>query len=956
MSRSPTKRRWGCSLLAAGLASAGLATAAWGDFVGGDLSNEVAGITQSITVTRGGLPAPGEETLNEDTALYWLIANDNDGLTGCNADAANPVTIKVTAPAGIKFLVNGSYVATTDVVRTNCGSGTVVPADASAVPYAISASAPLGTNRLTATATGGRTYVQSNGQAANGTFTTSNLTINVRPRDPGSVDASANGRRVNLTWGASADDASLTGYEVYRRAAGGDWVFTGLAVGTGYADVDLNESTAYCYRVRASYYETQSNGSTKGFQSNYSSEKCVTTGVGNGNTAPGAPGAPELSDGENPNKSGRFSLGWAAATDAEGDSLTYTLEHRDSDDANWLPIASGIGRTFTFNPASSEAEGTWTYRVRADDGTEHGAYSAVSAPIKVDKTDPFAPTVSVPEADYPFGHWYKDKTVVTFTSAGDRKLLDGSDGSGVASVTDPVTVTGNLGQVVTGKTTDTAGNSSIDASTNVNIDSKPPVVTLVGCPTSPLKRGASGAGVTVQASDDESGIALVRSGTSEVTAGRALPLDTSTAGTKTVQAAAVDNVWSSPEDDDKHSATATCTYTVANDAPSAPGTPSMTKGENPSNTGVFSLGWTAATDPEGDAVTYTVEHRDADDADWSPAGSELGFPKFDFTEAAPEGEGTWSYRTRSNDGERDGTPSGTYTIKVDKTAPLAPTTEVRAADYSPGGGAPGWYRDSVKVTFKSAGDPKLADGSAGTGVTKVTDPVELTGNGERTAEGTARDDAGNESEKTSLTLRVDSAAPKLLVTGCPSGSVGVWSKAPVLNVSATDAESGVASVKSGSTTINASGAQIPLDTTTWGSRTVSIVALDNVGHSTTVSCTYQVRFSFQNLLSFLQALFNKWYAAKAGNEVPIRFSVGGNAGLSIFASGYPKMTTVSCDSPAPDTDGTAATASSPLSYDSGSKSYTWTWKTSSSMANQCRQLVIKLVDGSYQRFNYKLSK
>jgi len=94
---------------------------------------------------------------------------------------------------------------------------------------------------------------------------------------------------------------------------------------------------------------------------------------------------------------------------------------------------------------------------------------------------------------------------------------------------------------------------------------------------------------------------------------------------------------------------------------------------------------------------------------------------------------------------------------------------------------------------------------------------------------------------------------------------------------------------------------------------------------------------------------------KAGAAVPVKFSLGGDFGLSIFASGYPKSQVVTCDSTAP-VDGVEVTVSaggSSLQFDPTTGLYTYIWKTDKAWAGTCRQLVIGFADGSFARANFK---
>jgi hypothetical protein len=99
----------------------------------------------------------------------------------------------------------------------------------------------------------------------------------------------------------------------------------------------------------------------------------------------------------------------------------------------------------------------------------------------------------------------------------------------------------------------------------------------------------------------------------------------------------------------------------------------------------------------------------------------------------------------------------------------------------------------------------------------------------------------------------------------------------------------------------------------------------------------------------------------AGRGIPVRFSLGGDRGLNIFAPGYPKSQVVSCDGAAPTDviEQTVTAGSSSLSYDTLSATYTYVWKTDKSWAKApygpCRNLIIQFDGGSRQvarfRFN-----
>jgi hypothetical protein len=86
--------------------------------------------------------------------------------------------------------------------------------------------------------------------------------------------------------------------------------------------------------------------------------------------------------------------------------------------------------------------------------------------------------------------------------------------------------------------------------------------------------------------------------------------------------------------------------------------------------------------------------------------------------------------------------------------------------------------------------------------------------------------------------------------------------------------------------------------------------------------------------------------AQAGSAIPVKFSLGGDRGLAIFAAGYPASTKIDCASGTPQDaiEETVTAGQSSLSYGSGQ--YTYVWKTDKAWAGTCRLLTVKLVDSS----------
>ena len=91
-------------------------------------------------------------------------------------------------------------------------------------------------------------------------------------------------------------------------------------------------------------------------------------------------------------------------------------------------------------------------------------------------------------------------------------------------------------------------------------------------------------------------------------------------------------------------------------------------------------------------------------------------------------------------------------------------------------------------------------------------------------------------------------------------------------------------------------------------------------------------------------------AAKGGRAIPVRFGLGGDQGLNIFAAGSPASRQVACDagSSIDAIEETTATGSS-LSYSAGTGLYQLTWNTERSWNGTCRELLLRFRDGSQAR-------
>jgi uncharacterized repeat protein (TIGR01451 family) len=146
-----------------------------------------------------------------------------------------------------------------------------------------------------------------------------------------------------------------------------------------------------------------------------------------------------------------------------------------------------------------------------------------------------------------------------------------------------------------------------------------------------------------------------------------------------------------------------------------------------------------------------------------------------------------------------------------------------------------------------------------------------------------------------------------------------------------------------------------VDTNTVGFYALTYSVSDPSGHSDTKVRTVQVLP--YNFTGFFSPISNPptLNQANSGQAIPIKFSLGGNQGLNIFAAGSPGSVQTNCASGVPisnieeiDTPGNSG-----LSYDAGSDRYTYVWKTEKAWKNTCRQLTVTLKDGTVHVANFK---
>jgi hypothetical protein len=258
--------------------------------------------------------------------------------------------------------------------------------------------------------------------------------------------------------------------------------------------------------------------------------------------------------------------------------------------------------------------------------------------------------------------------------------------------------------------------------------------------------------------------------------------------------------------------------------------------------------------------------------------------------------------------------------------------------------APGWWNTDVLVGWTCvdfSGDVRRPP--SGAVESNPTKTLSTEGANQRIG-ATCADSAGNRTDDPlSFLISIDKTPPSLAPTISPN-PVLLNGSATVLP-NASDALSGLASVQCR-----------PVETSSVGRKSLLCIALDSAINETDKFVDYIVAWPFAGFVGLNAA--PALNPAKTGGSVQVKFSLGGNRGLAILEAGSPTSQPISCG-----TSAAAATAlkaptgaASSLSYNARTDTYTFDWKTDKSWAGTCRQLSVKLVDGTERTLNFQFAK
>lgn len=270
--------------------------------------------------------------------------------------------------------------------------------------------------------------------------------------------------------------------------------------------------------------------------------------------------------------------------------------------------------------------------------------------------------------------------------------------------------------------------------------------------------------------------------------------------------------------------------------------------------------------------------------------------------------------------------SASYTVKVDKTAPMA------SAMAHPAPNANGWNNTDVTVTFTGS--------DALSGIDGCDAPVVLSGEGAgQSASGGCTDLAGNSASASASDINIDKSAPVIsFVGGTNNGNSYYFGAVPASpSCMATDALSGV----DGACTMSGYSTAV-------GSHTVQASAADLAGNVANGSLTYTVlAWTLSGFYNPVDMGSGIWNTVKGGSTVPLKFEIfAGATELTDTTLVSMSAKQISCTSGAEDAvEELVNSGSTSLRYDQTEGQFIQNWKTPK-LPGKCYEIKMTAVDSS----------
>jgi hypothetical protein len=195
---------------------------------------------------------------------------------------------------------------------------------------------------------------------------------------------------IGVNWTAASDhDAHTITYEIYRSVNGGAFAYLTSTTATSYSDTGANggQGTTYAYKIYAKdplleYADTQ-----------------LTSATTTKNTVPAAPTSLSLKDGSNNTLTGTIAenisvinVNWTASSDANGHTVYYDVYRSNDNGVNYIKVGSLVsGSPFADTIGAGNQGVSYRYKLVPYDGLEYGTLAQTG---NVTKNVMTAPTLN----------------------------------------------------------------------------------------------------------------------------------------------------------------------------------------------------------------------------------------------------------------------------------------------------------------------------------------------------------------------------------------------------------------------------------------------------------------------------------------------------------------------------------------------------------------------------------
>ena len=278
-----------------------------------------------------------------------------------------------------------------------------------------------------------------------------------------------------------------------------------------------------------------------------------------------------------------------------------------------------------------------------------------------------------------------------------------------------------------------------------------------------------------------------------------------------------------------------------------------------------------------------------------------------------------------------------FTLHV--TGPSDTTPPVISPNVSGTLGNNDWYTSNVTVSWTVVDNESAISSTSGCGSTTISADTAGT-----TLTCTATSAGGTNSN--SVTIKRDATNPGV--------SCGTPAPSFLLNQSPANVAASVSDATSGPVATSVSGAA---NTSSVGSKSITLNGEDNAGNTNTANCSYSVGYKFAGFSSPVDnnGMLN---VAKAGQAIPLKWRLldANDAPVTNLSSVGVTVASLSCSSGTTVDEVEEYAAGASGLQNLGDGNYQFNWKTPTNYANSCKTMNLNLGEGSNRTALFQFRK